>query len=242
MPFVLRFGLAAASLILPAALWAADPPALSRVLMASEQGVVSLTSSASADVAKDVMSVTFATTRDGPDANTVQAGLKQALDAALAEARRIAKPGQVDVQTGNFSLYPRYTNKGVLTGWQGTAELIVEGRDMPAISQLVGRISTLTIARVGYGLSREAREKIEGDVAAQAIARYRTKAADYAKQFGYAGYTLNQVNVSTNEPPPNRPMPAATRMMTAQADEALPVEAGKATVVVTVNGTVQLTK
>jgi predicted secreted protein len=235
MPIAIRLGLTAASLVLPAVLFAAELPPPS--------GVVSLTSSASADVAKDVMSVTFSTTRDGPDANAVQAGLKQALDAALAEARRVAKPGQVDVQTGNFSLYPRYTAKGVLTGWQGSAELIVEGRDMPAISQLVGRISTLTIARVGYGLSREAREKSEADVAAQAIARYRTKAGDYAKQFGYAGYTLREVNVSTNEPPPNRPMPtAATRMMAAQADEALPVEAGKATVVVTVNGTVQLTK
>ena len=37
-------------------------------------------------------------------------------------------------------------------------------------------------------LSRELREKVEGEVAAQAIARYRAKAADYAKQFGYGGY------------------------------------------------------
>jgi predicted secreted protein len=121
-------------------------------------GVVALSSSATTEVAKDMMSVTLATTREGADANSVQSALKQALDAALAEARRVAKPGQVDVQTGNFSLHPRYSNKGVATGWQGTAELIVEGRDMPAIAQLTGRISTLTIARVTYGLSREVRE------------------------------------------------------------------------------------
>jgi predicted secreted protein len=235
MPLALRFGLIAATLALPAALFAADLPPPS--------GVVALTSSASAEVTKDVMTVTFSTTREGADANSVQAGLKQALDAALAEARKVAKPGQVDVQTGNFSLYPRYTNKGVLSGWQGSAELIVEGRDMPAISQLVGRISTLTIGRVGYSLSREAREKSEGDVAAQAIARYRAKAADYARQFGYAGYTLREVNVNANEQPPIRPVAmASARMMSAQADESLPVEAGKATVAVTVNGTVQLNK
>ena len=28
---------------------------------------------------------------------------------------------QVEVQTGNFSLSPRYTNKGATTGWRGTA-------------------------------------------------------------------------------------------------------------------------
>jgi predicted secreted protein len=135
------------------------------------QGVVSLSSSASIEVTKDLLSVVFNTTREGADAASVQSQLKQALDAALGEAKKAARPGQVDVQTGNFSLSPRYTNKGVVNGWQGSAELIVEGRDMQAIGQLSGRITTLTINRVGYNLSRELREKAEGDVSAQAIAR-----------------------------------------------------------------------
>ena len=231
----IRLALAMAGVVAAGAAGAADLPPPS--------GVVALSSSASAEVAKDTMSVTLSTTREGPDANAVQTGLKQALDAALVEAKRVAKPGQVDVQTGNFSLYPRYSNKGVLSGWQGTAELIVEGRDMPAIGQLVGKISTLTIARVAYNLSREVREKSEGEVAAQAIARYRAKAAEYAKQFGYAGYTIREVNVNANEAPPGGPIPMMrARAMSAQADEPLPVEAGKATVAVTVNGTVQLNK
>jgi predicted secreted protein len=114
---------------------------------------------------------------------------------------------------------------------------------MPAIGQLTGRISTLTISRVVYGLSREAREKSEGDVAAQAIARYRAKAADYAKQFGYAGYTVREVAVNANEAPPNRPIPMMrAQMAAAPADDALAVEAGKAVVTVSVNGTVQMNK
>ena len=74
------------------------------------QGVLGLSANASVEVAKDLLAVTFSTTRDGADANTVQAQLKQALDAALAEAKKAARPGQVDVQTGNFSIYPRYAN------------------------------------------------------------------------------------------------------------------------------------
>ena len=50
--------------------------------------------------------------RKAPTPNAVQAQLKQALDAALAEAKKAARPGQVDVQTGNFSLFPRYTQQG----------------------------------------------------------------------------------------------------------------------------------
>lgn len=204
-------------------------------------GVVSLQASAALEVAKDLMSVTFSTTREGPDANAVQAALKQALDAALGEARRAAKPGQVEVQTGNFSLYPRYAAKGVLAGWQGTAELIVEGRDMPAIGQLAGRIASLTVARVGYGLSRETREKNEGEVAAQAIARFRAKAADYAKQFGYAGYTVREVNVGVSEAPGAPvPMMRAQAMSLSREESPLPVEAGKALVSVAVTGSVQM--
>lgn len=209
---------------------------------APPQGVVTLASSASIEITKDMLSLSFSTTREGLDAATVQAQLKQALDAALVEAKKVARPGQVDVQTGNFQVSPRYTNKGVVSGWQGSAELIVEGRDMQAIGQLSGRITTLTISRVGYALSRELREKAEGEVAAQAIARYRAKAADYAKQFGYAGYAIREVHVSTSEPGNVRPVLMQARAVSAASDEALPVEPGKGTVTVSVNGSVQMLK
>ena len=208
--------------------------------VAPPQGVVNLAASASVEVVRDLLSVTLGTTREGADAAAVQSQLKQALDAALTEAKRVAKPGQLEVQTGNFSLAPRYTNKGVVNGWQGSAELAVEGRDMQAIGQLTGRITTLTISRVGYNLSRELRERSEGEVSAQAIARYRAKAADYAKQFGYTGYVLREVNVSSTEPPQPRYAPMQMKAMAASSDEALPVEPGKGTVTVSVSGTVQM--
>ncbi|RZL35624.1 MAG: DUF541 domain-containing protein [Rubrivivax sp.] len=202
---------------------------------------LSLSASASADITRDVLGVSFSATRDGADAAAVQAALKQALDAALAEARKAARPGQVDVQTGGFALYPRYDPKtGKINGWQGSAELQVEGRDTAAIAQLTGRINTLTIARVSYSLSREAREKAEADITAQAIARYRAKATDYAKQFGYGSYVLGEVNIASDEAGP-RPVMQMMRMKSESAD-ALPTEAGKATVTVNVNGSVQLIK
>ena len=205
------------------------------------QGVLNLTTSASVEVPRDLLAITFSTTRDGADAAAVQSQLRQALDAALAEARKAAKPGQVDVQTGAFSLSPRYSPKGGITGWQGTAELLVEGRDIAAISQLAGRITTLTVGRAAYNLSREAREKAEADASAQAIARYRARAGEYAKQFGYAGYAIREVAVNGSDAmPPVRPL-AMRSMAAAQApSEDLPVEAGRTTVTVTVSGTIQM--
>lgn len=207
------------------------------------QGVVSLSASATVEVTKDLLNVVLATTREGQDAATVQSQIKQALDAALAEARKQAKPGQIEIQTGNFSLYPRYAPKGGINGWQGSAELVIEGKDSAGIGALTGRITTMTVARVSQGVSRELREKVEGELTAQAIARYRAKAADYAKQFGYAGYVLREVNVGTSEPPGFAPMPMVrAKAMSMASDEALPVEAGKAQVSVNVSGSVQLTR
>lgn len=233
MPRQLAATLALATVVASPA-WADNP---------SPQNVVGLSASASVEVTKDLMSVTLSTTREGPDAAAVQAGLKQALDAALAEAKKAAKPGQIEVQTGNFSLYPRYSNKGGITGWQGTAELVVEGRDIPGIAKLTGSITTMTIARVSSGLSREQRQKVESDVSAQAIASYRAKAADYARLFGFSGYTLREVSINSNEPVmyEKAPMMRATAMAS-PASDSLPVELGKGTVTVSVNGTVQLTK
>ena len=209
--------------------------------MPPPQGVLSLTASASVEVTKDLLSVTFSTTKDGADANAVQAQLKQALDAALAEAKKAARPGQVEVQTGTFSLYPRYAPKGGINGWQGTAQLIVEGRDMAAIGALSGRIASMTIAGVDFRLSREASQKVEGEVTAEAIARYRSKATEYAKQFGYAGYAIREVNVSTGDAQPIAfPKARMTAMASASSGEPLSVEPGKALVTATVNGSVQM--
>src|SRR6476619_1839235 len=164
-------------------------------------GVLGLSASASVEVVKDVVAVTLSTSREGSDANAVQAQLKQALDAALAEAKKVARPGQIDVQTGNLSIYPRYANtpgsaRPAISSWQGSVELIVEGRDIVAIGQLTGRITTMTIAGVAQRLSREASQRVDADLAAEAVAAFRAKAQSYARMFGYDSYVVREVTMA----------------------------------------------
>lgn len=223
---------------------AVPPPVMAQAQ--AIEGVLGLSAQASVEVTRDLLAITFSTSRQGADANAVQAQLKRALDAALAEARQAARPGELEVQTGNFSLYPRYaggtpTSPPGLSGWQGSAELVVEGRDIAAIGQLAGRITTMTVARVGHRLSRQASQRVEVEIAVEAIARYRAKAAEYARQFGYAGFTIREVSVATSDPD-GGPVPML-RMQAAGAaptGEALSIEPGKSVVTATVNGTVQM--
>ena len=224
-----------------AALACAAPAAFAQTLP-PPHNVVSLSATASTELTMDWLTITFGTTRDGNDAALVQSQLRQALDAALAEARRVAKPGEVNVRTGNFSLFPRYAPapKGGINGWQGSAELVVEGRDTAALAQLAGRVQTLGVSRVDWSLSREARDKVRGDISTQAIAQFRARADAVARDFGAGGWTLREVSLSDNGPGEPMPLRRAVAMSAAAAAEALPVQAGRAVVSATVSGSVQL--
>ena len=96
--------------------------------MPAPQNVVQLTANGSVEVQQDWLTLSMNSVKEGPDAGSVQTQLKQALDAALTEAKKSAAPSQMDVRTGNFSLYPRYARDGKISNWQGTAELVLEGR------------------------------------------------------------------------------------------------------------------
>lgn len=230
--------IAIAGLLLAALAAAADTPPPQNVLQLSASGTV--------ETPQDLLSLTLTTTREGADAAGVQTQMKAALDAALAEARKTADAGQMDVRTGSFSVYPRYSSStvsgaGKITGWRGTAELVLEGRDFARITQAAARVSTMTIGNIGFGLSREQRAKVETDAQTMAIERFKAKAHELARGFGFTGYTLREVNVSSNDigPMPRYRMTAAAAPAMSESSP-VPVEAGKATVTVTVSGSVQL--
>jgi predicted secreted protein len=203
--------------------------------------VVQLSATGSVDVQLDLLAINLSTTWEGAEAAAVQTQLKVALDEALAQAKKSAQPGLLDVRTGNFSLLPRYGEDGKITVWQGSAELVLEGRDFARISAAAGEIQTLAVGNVSFALSREQRAKVEGEAQAQAIDRFKTKAVEIAKSFGFNGYTLREVSVNANDQSfLPRPRVMALQSRTASSEAPVPVEAGKTSVQVTVAGSVQL--
>lgn len=203
--------------------------------------IVSLSASGHMEVPQDWLTVVLGTTKEGSDPVTVQNQLKQAVDAALAAAQGQARPQQLEVRTGNLRLFPRYGSNGRISGWQGQAEVIVEGRDIARIGEVSGRIQSMTVSSMGFSLSREARLALESQVQAQAIERFRARATEVAKGFGFTGYTLRDVSVSSADMP-ERPVPRMVAMeaKAAASDMAIPTAAGTATVSITVSGAIQL--
>lgn len=215
---------------------AAEPP---------PENVIAFAATATLEVTKDLLTVNLQATREGTEAAAVQNQLKQVLEAALAEAKKTAQPGALDVRTGQFSMSPRYGRDGRINGWQGMAELVLQGRDNARVAQAAGRVQGMTLTSTGYSLSRELQDKHEQELTAQAIQKFRARATDMAKQFGFSSYVLREVNVSAQEP--GFPVPMYRGAMLAKAagaesDAALPTEPGKGLLSATVQGSVQLVR
>ena len=205
--------------------------------------VVQLAAQGVVEVKQDWMTATLSATKDGRDAATVQTQLQKAVEAAMTSLRADAQAGQMELSTGNFSISPRYGNNGKVEGWQGQADIVLQGRDFARITQSAAKVQDLTLSGMGFGLSREAREKVEGEAQAKAIESFRQRAAAISKSFGFAGYSLREVNVSSSGGG-GHPMPRPRMMSMAKASYAdaapVPVEADRTEVTVSVGGSIQM--
>ncbi|QJC56047.1 hypothetical protein HC248_01331 [Polaromonas vacuolata] len=204
------------------------------------QNVAKFSATSTVEVQQDLLTIVMNTAREGLDAEVVQAQLKQALNSALKIAKSAVVGGQMEVSTGSFSLYPRYSKEGKINGWQGTVELLLEGRDFSLITATSGKIQTLTIGNISFSLSREQRLRVESDAQAAAIAGFRTKAEQVSKSFGFNTYTLREISVNANNQGSNSPQRMTAMAVSSSPSESVPVEAGKSTVSVTASGSVQM--
>lgn len=208
---------------------------------AEPRNIVSLTASGQVETVQDWLTLVLSVTREGAEAAVVQSQLREVLEQALAALRPQAVSGQMEVRSGAWGLQPRYGKEGRIVAWVGSAELVLEGRDFARIGTAAGRMPTLTVASMQFSLSREARSQSESQAQALALDRFKARAQELARGFGFAGYRLREVTVSGEEPMA-RPMPRmlASAARAGMAEAPVPLEAGKTWVQVSVSGAIQL--
>ncbi|KVR45292.1 SIMPL domain-containing protein [Burkholderia multivorans] len=237
----LSLALAAA---VPVALTLASPAAHAQAVnphFPEPAGVLSLSSQASADVPQDIIHITLFYEQQAKDPGSLTSALNQRADAALAQAKGVSG---VSAHTGAFSVYPSTDRDGKISAWRGRTEVVLESRDFAAASKLAGQLSNLMqVANVEFSLSPEAQRAAEQKLTTEAIKSFRARADEAAKAFGYSGYTIRDVNVGSGrnvQPYPRMMAMAAAPMDSAKMSAPIAVEGGKATVSVTVNGSVQM--
>ncbi|MGZ2745736.1 SIMPL domain-containing protein [Burkholderia stagnalis] len=228
----------------PVALTLASPAARAQAVnphFPEPSGVLSLSSQASAEVPQDIIHITLFYEQQAKDPGSLTAALNQRADAALAQAKGVSG---VTAHTGAFSVYPSTDRDGKISAWRGRTEIVLESRDFAAASKLAGQLSNLMqVANVEFSLSPEAQRAAEQKLTTEAIKSFRVRAEEAAKAFGYNSYAIRDVNVGGGrnvQPYPRMMAMAAPAMDSAKMSAPIAVEGGKATVSVTVNGSVQM--
>jgi predicted secreted protein len=233
----------------PAGAASALGSALGLAAESARGAVLTLSASGVVEVVQDWLSVQLEVTRDGPDATTVQAQLRQAFDAGVSAARAgvapvAGTPGAAQFNTSGFGVYPRYGRDGRINGWQGSARLTLEGRDTARIAQLAANIPGMVVVGSSYSLSREQRIAVENQAQTQAIERFRARAQALAQAWGAAGWSLRDASFSAVDgSAPQRPLAYAQRAAVSAAAEPappIPTEPGRTQVMVSMSGAVVL--
>lgn len=237
VPSLLRRGAACCAMALGALAgpaWADQP---------QPSGVLQLQAQASAEVVPDRSVASLAAVAQGDDLAALNAEVAQALDAALRSAQAVRG---VQASTGEVSTQPRYRETGGATrqdGWTVSAVLTLRAADPKQLGALLGELGrTLQLRSVRGEMSAAQRQRELDGLGARAIAAFRARAQAAARDFGYAGYTLREVQLGDlqgAEPQP-RPMMLQQGLAARAAQPGLAVEPGRRELSVSVSGSVQL--
>lgn len=202
--------------------------------------VLHLSASAHTEVPQDWLVMTLAIQKEALQAHAVQKQLNAILSAALAIATPQAKPGVLEVSTGEMNVSPRYGRDGKVNGWTGSAQLVLQGRDAVQIASVASRLQDLTVAQLDWQLSPEQKNAAESRIQAEAVSRFKAKAQALTQQFGFVAYTMREVRVTGQDVSEGGAMPRMAMVQMDAAPSPTPTLAGKSRVVVNVSGSIVL--
>lgn len=169
------------------------------------------------------------------------AELARRVNADIAEALKVirAKAG-VTVKSGNQSTYPVYGQAQKIDGWRMRSELLIESKDLGAVSELLGKLQQMRLAvgTVNQMPSPETRRQVEDEATREAIRAFQSRAAVVAEQLG-KGWKIKQLNIQQGGGMPMPMMHAARGAMLAEAAPA-PLEAGESLLTTNISGQIEL--
>lgn len=209
---------------------------------------VDLTAEASRRAPNDTAIATAFVETGGPNAAAVSTEVNSAVAKALELARSFPT---VSARSGNVSSYPVYAQPGAPTvrgqsgvqieSWRMRAEIILESRDIAAMSDLLGKLqATLALGSLNMQPAPETRAAVADQAATDAIhafqARAKSVAATLGKQYRIRHLAINH----SGSHGPVQPMMRAMAMSADAAPTPMPIESGDSEVTVTISGTIEL--
>ena len=212
-----------------AAAYAADAPITDRVSFRVEAG---------RDVQNDQVSAVLQASAEDRDAAKLADEINNTMVWALQQAKAVKG---VTLQSGNYRTYPVY-DKSKIVRWRGVQELHLESQDVAALSDLLGTLQArLKMQSMQFSVSTDARDTVEDELIAEALAAFRKRASLISGSLKASGYELLDVNINSAGQPPVMPMRMESKARLSAASVAPPaIEQGSSRISVQVSGAIRL--
>lgn len=207
------------------------------------RNVVSFDTHASREVANDTAYATLFVEFTDVEPARLSEMVNQVLGAASKKARQITA---IQSLSTGYSTYPLYNKNNKPEGWRARGELRLVSRDFSAMARLIGELqqpqqgASLQLADVRYGVSEEARKKVENELIEEGLRSFRERAALVQKNMSSKGWRL--VNVSINTQSAHPPVLFRAAKMAEMSVVASPaaVEGGESSMTVSIQGRIEL--
>jgi predicted secreted protein len=216
-------------------------PARAQAPQAGLYNQVDVTAETSREVPNDLVNAMLYVELTDSSASAISAQLTKTTNDAL----RIAQQEKaVRTRTGTVSTVPVFASgaPGRITAWRGRSEIRLEGRDLHAVGDLIGKLqSTMSVGYVNFAVSPEVRRQTENELIGLAIEGFRARAELVRQALGGKGVRIRHmaVNAGMAGGPP-RAFAAMRASSVAPVAEPPQLEAGVSQVQVSVAGTVEI--
>lgn len=200
----------------------------------TSQPIVTVTASATSNVANDRMTAYLRAEADNADAATAASDVNGRMARALSRARAVAG---VEASTAGYSSY-QVAEPNRPPRWRVTQTLVLEGGDFAVLSGLVSKLQGtdgLVLAGLNFTVSAATRRAAEDALTQQAIRNWQQRAQSAAQGFGAGGWRPGRITVQTNDYARPQPM-FRTAGVAAASPAPVAVEGGMSDVTVTVSG------
>lgn len=200
--------------------------------------VATIQASASKEVLQDQVQVVMGTRVTAQTAGQAN----QMLTEALAQSRQgLEVPAGVLISSGRFSTFPAYDKEGVVTGWAGTASLVIDSEDLQAVAAVIEYLGkSLAVSSIQFSLSASVRQATEQALMQDLAQTFGQRASVAARAFGFEAYDLMALDFDRADMASRPMMRMASAPMMADAGPAVSLEPSMTTVEISVVGQIQL--
>lgn len=194
-------------------------------------------------IERDLMQVNLFYQSEGKNLSELNKTVNTRLNKAIGIAKQYPA---VAIQGNTRNTMVQYDGKGKQSGWLARVELMLESKDSQALSDVINALNdTLAIENISASVSDEKLTHVENELTQAVLEKFKNKALLIQNTLQMKNYRVMDLNISAaNEHNYARvyyePTAKSALTLSESASNAVPLENGKETVRMRVEGRIEL--